>query len=212
MARDGADPQTRIIDAARTEFAAYGLAGARIDRIARNASASKERLYAYYSDKTQLFLAVLEINLREFSSAVVLTDHDVPAFAGALFDHTLSHPQHLRMIDWARLETGGELAPNLEVVLAFREDMVRRMRAAQAAGVVDPAWNPAHLMTMIFGVVTAWLHEPGSGSLVPGPPDAAVLADRRATVVHAVARLVAPRTGASVPETAGVGATAPRTR
>lgn len=190
MARDGADTQTRILDAARTEFAAFGLAGARIDRIAKSASASKERMYAYYPDKKALFLAVLDLNLREFSSAVVLLDNDVPAFAGALFDHTVSHPQHLRMIDWARLETDGTLTASLDVVVGFRDDQVRRIRAAQNAGAVDPAWDPMSLMTVIFGVISAWVHEPGSASSPRVP--AAEVAERRANVVRAVQRLVDP--------------------
>ena len=48
-----------ILTAARAEFAQYGLAGARIDRIARSASASKERLYAHFGDKETLFRDVV---------------------------------------------------------------------------------------------------------------------------------------------------------
>ncbi|MFC5928553.1 TetR/AcrR family transcriptional regulator [Cryobacterium melibiosiphilum] len=197
MARDGADTQTRILEAARTEFAAYGLAGARIDRIAKAASASKERMYAYYSDKRQLFLAVLELNLREFASAVVLVDNDVPAFAGALFDHAVAHPDHLRMIDWARLETDGTLTPSTDVVLGYRDEQVRRIELAQAAGTVDAAWAPSQLMTLIFGLISAWLHEPGLSLAYGREPDAAALAARRANVVHAVERLVEPRSRAA---------------
>jgi AcrR family transcriptional regulator len=190
MARDGADTQTRILNAARTEFAAYGLAGARIDRIAKSASASKERMYAYYPDKKTLFLAVLDLNLREFSSAVVLVNNDLPAFAGELYDHTISHPQHLRMIDWARLETDGTLTASLEVVVGFRDDQVRRIRAAQDAGAVDPGWDPMMLMTVIFGIISAWVHEPGSGA--SPRPLTAEIAERRANVVRSVESLIDP--------------------
>ena len=47
-----------ILAAARAEFARCGLAGARIDRIAKSAKASKERLYAHFSDKEALFREV----------------------------------------------------------------------------------------------------------------------------------------------------------
>ncbi|WP_105036411.1 TetR family transcriptional regulator [Cryobacterium aureum] len=192
MARNGADPQTRILEAARAEFAAYGLAGARIDRIAKTASASKERLYAYYSDKKHLFLEVLELNLREFSSDAVLTDHDVPAFAGALFDHAMQHGDHLRMIDWARLETDGTWLPALEVMLGYRDEQVRRIRLAQAAGRVDASWEPAQLMTLVFGVASAWVHEPGVVLTNGGGSDSVAIAARRANVIRAVERLIAP--------------------
>ncbi|TFB68122.1 TetR/AcrR family transcriptional regulator [Cryobacterium glaciale] len=192
MARDGADPQARILEAARTEFAAYGLAGGRIDRIAKRASASKERLYAYYSNKERLFLEVLELNLREFASDAVLTDHDVPAFAGALFDHAVLHGDHLRMIDWARLESDGTWRPALEVMLGYRDEQVRRIRLAQEAGRVDAAWDPVELMTLIFGIASAWVHEPGASPAPGGIPDPAAMAGRRTNVIRAVERLIAP--------------------
>lgn len=195
MARDGADPQTRILIAARAEFAAHGLAGARIDRIAKSAQASKERLYAYYTDKEQLFLEVLELNVREFSSSAVLTDHDVPAFAGALFDHSVAHADHLRMIDWARLETDGTWQQALDVMMGYRDEQVRRIRLAQAAGKVDGAWHPVALMTLIFGIASAWVHEPGAGVALGSTLDPAVISERRENVVSAVRRLVEPRTG-----------------
>ncbi|TFD62636.1 TetR/AcrR family transcriptional regulator [Cryobacterium suzukii] len=192
MPRNGADPRTRILNAARTEFATYGLAGARIDRIAKSASASKERLYAYYSDKKQLFLEVLELNLREFASDAVLTDHDVPAFAGALFDHAVQHGDHLRMIDWARLETDGTWLPALEVMLGYRDEQVRRIRLAQAAGRVDASWEPAQLMTLVFGIASAWVHEPGVVLTNSGGSDSVAIAARRANVIRAIERLIAP--------------------
>ena len=192
MTRGGTDPQTRILEAARAEFAAHGLAGARIDRIAKTASASKERLYAYYSDKKQLFLEVLELNLREFSSDAVLTEHDVPAFAGALFDHAMLHGDHLRMIDWARLETDGTWLPALEVMLGYRDEQVRRIRLAQAAGRVDASWEPAQLMTLVFGIASAWVHEPGGMLTHGGGFDSVAVAVRRANVIRAVERLIAP--------------------
>ena len=198
MARDGADTQTRILEAARSEFAAYGLAGARVDRIARTASASKERLYAYYSDKKHLFLDVLELNLREFSSDAVLTDNDVPAFAGALFDHAVQHGDHLRMIDWARLETDGTWLPALEVMLGYRDEQVRRIRLAQAAGRVDTEWDPLQLMTLIFGIATAWVHEPGTVQEHDGAPDPVAIMTRRANVLRAIERLIAPSATAAI--------------
>jgi AcrR family transcriptional regulator len=59
-----------ILEAARAEFAQYGLAGARIDRIARNAQASKERLYAHFGDKETLFREVFAADSAEFFRSV----------------------------------------------------------------------------------------------------------------------------------------------
>ncbi|MFF0401120.1 TetR/AcrR family transcriptional regulator [Streptomyces sp. NPDC005248] len=49
-----------LLAAATTEFAQYGLAGARIDRIAERAGANKRLLYVYFGDKDELFTAVLK--------------------------------------------------------------------------------------------------------------------------------------------------------
>lgn len=51
---------SRLIQAARAEFAAEGLAGSRIDVIARNAGVTKQLVYHYYHSKEELFSAVLD--------------------------------------------------------------------------------------------------------------------------------------------------------
>lgn len=50
----------RVLAAAIAEFAAKGLAGARVDQIAARALVSKRMLYHYFGDKEALWLAVLE--------------------------------------------------------------------------------------------------------------------------------------------------------
>jgi len=58
--RDPERARRRILDAALTEFAARGFAGARVDRIARGAGLNKRMLYHYFGDKRGLHAAVLE--------------------------------------------------------------------------------------------------------------------------------------------------------
>src|SRR5260370_7589730 len=50
----------RILEAAKQEFAAHGLAGARVDRIAKAAGANKRMLYYHVGKKDVLYLAILE--------------------------------------------------------------------------------------------------------------------------------------------------------
>jgi len=54
----GSETRQRIFDAAVTEFAENGYAGARIDRIAEIAGVNKQRIYAYFTDKDGLFVEV----------------------------------------------------------------------------------------------------------------------------------------------------------
>jgi AcrR family transcriptional regulator len=58
--RDPEATREAILTAATDEFAAYGLGGARVDRIAERAGINKRMLYYYFGQKEDLFLAVLE--------------------------------------------------------------------------------------------------------------------------------------------------------
>ncbi len=58
--RDPEGMRIRILEAAKQEFAAHGLAGAPVDRIAANAGANKRMLYYHVGKKDDLYLAVLE--------------------------------------------------------------------------------------------------------------------------------------------------------
>jgi AcrR family transcriptional regulator len=58
--RDPEGMRRRILEAAKQEFAAHGLAGARVDRIAAKAGANKRMLYYHVGKKDDLYLAVLE--------------------------------------------------------------------------------------------------------------------------------------------------------
>jgi AcrR family transcriptional regulator len=181
------DVRTRVLQAAQSEFAAYGLAGARIDRIARTATASKERLYAHFTDKSALFQAVLDARVTEFHEAMVLDPEDIPAFVGDVFDHTHEHPDILRMLTWARLEGFDHALPGLTPV---PDDMLGSLREAQRRGTVDSAWKPEELIPLLFAVASAWAQSPVAAlqDRTPGS-----LAARRAAAVEAGRRLVAPR-------------------
>ncbi len=71
-----AETRGRILDAALSEFSAYGLAGARTDRIAAAAGVNKALLYYYFESKENLYIAALEMiagKIRDRSMAVFLS-------------------------------------------------------------------------------------------------------------------------------------------
>ncbi|CRZ18164.1 TetR family transcriptional regulator [Mycolicibacterium neworleansense] len=185
--RSTTELRDEILAAARAEFARYGLAGARIDRIAKAAHASKERLYAHFGDKETLFREVFAADGAEFFRSVSLRPEDVPEFVGDIFDLACRRPEHLRMITWAQLEgftldepaTDGP-SPHAQAVAAIA--------AAQAGGHVDPGWDSTELIVLLFGIGLAWAHLP-SREAVTDDPD--VIASRRAAAVEAAARVVA---------------------
>ena len=191
MRSDGEATRARIMAAARTEFARYGLAGARVDRIASEAKASKERLYAYFGDKSSLFAAVLRDNLQETTAQIPKDASDLPGFVGAMFDHAVEKPEHLRMLDWARLEEEPNLLPRTPCGRPgpINEDIV----IAQKQGVIDPSWDPDELMVLLFSLATAWAQSPET--LFTGKPDDTRKSrqQRRDAAVAAACRLLEPR-------------------
>jgi AcrR family transcriptional regulator len=62
--RDAVRTREKIVDAARQEFAEYGLAGSRVERVAKRAKLSKQLLFHYFSSKQRLFDVVLEDTFR----------------------------------------------------------------------------------------------------------------------------------------------------
>ena len=193
----GYDPTVRtrtelrdtILSAARSEFAQYGLAGARIDRIARAATASKERLYAHFQDKETLFRSVVAADSEEFFAATMLKPEAVPEFVGEIYDLACRRPEHLRMITWANLEGLALDPPPADEWDSMPARHIRAIEAAQAAGYVDACWQPMELLVLLFGVGLAWAQSPHPDARTADP---AVIAARRADVVEAARRIVSP--------------------
>ncbi len=179
-----------ILGAARSEFAQYGLAGARIDRIARAAEASKERLYAHFKDKEALFRSVVAADLAEFFAAVTLRPDAVPEFVGDVYDLACRRPEHLRMITWASLEGLALDPPPVGDWESVQARDIGVIEAAQAAGHVDATWHPMDLLVLLFGVGLAWAQSPHHAVTT----DPAINAARRAAAVEAARRIVAPAT------------------
>ena len=180
----------RILDAAQEEFGTYGLAGARIDRIAKNGNASKERLYAYFGDKVALFHAVLDVDFEQAMESVEFTGEDMPAHAVELFDAMLGKPQIQRMTIWGQLQ--GE-APRMKKLAEEHSSWVPRMatiRKAQEDGLISKHWDPQDLITMLFGLVFGWVVAPGVAD--NQNVDADEIARRREVVREAVTRICKP--------------------
>jgi AcrR family transcriptional regulator len=189
--RSTSELRDTILTAARSEFAQYGLAGARIDRIARAAEASKERLYAHFGDKETLFRSVVAADGAEFFAAVTLRPDAVPDFVGDIYDLACTRPEHVRMITWANLEGLALDPPPIEDRESFQARDIGVIEAAQAAGYVDPAWRPMDLLALLFGVALAWAQSPHPDAVTA---DSAIIAARRAAAVEAARRIVAPAT------------------
>jgi AcrR family transcriptional regulator len=107
----------QILEAATAEFAAKGLAGARIEEIARRACINKRMLYHYFGNKEALWLAVLEQaylhirneereldvarlspveGIRRLIEFTIAYDHAHPEFISLLQGENLHRARYLR--------------------------------------------------------------------------------------------------------------------
>ncbi|MER7730369.1 TetR family transcriptional regulator [Streptomyces erythrochromogenes] len=192
MARDSHATKARLLDAAFSEFAAYGIAGARVDRIAETAQANKRLIYVYYGNKEQLFDAVLQRALETGSEVVPFDADDLPGYAGAVFDHLVERPELMRLVLWKQLERPGSTGAEAESYAG----KIAAVRQAQETGRIDPGIDPVDLLTLVIGLSQAWFAAvggPAAGGEGAGWA-AGRLADHRAAVVESVRRITAPRT------------------
>jgi AcrR family transcriptional regulator len=189
VVRSATELREEILTAAREEFAQYGLAGARIDRIASAAKASKERLYAHFGDKESLFRHVVAADHERYFATAALRPEAVAEFVGLVFDLSHDHPEMVRMVNWAQLE-GFRLEQAPADAEALPAHMIGAITEAQAAGRVDPTLNPPDLLAMLFALGMAWAHFPSPRSEADVDPD--VRTARRAAAVAAAQRIITP--------------------
>lgn len=180
---DATETKRRILAAARTEFAASGLAGARVDRIAESASANKRSIYVHFGPKEELFDLVVGLALQDMAEAVPLTPDDLPAYAGALFDYLSAHPDVLRLTTWSRLERP-DAAPS--EVDAYGPK-VAALRARYGDAAVD-------VLALVLGLVTAWPSASPALRSLAGETDAERLDRHREYLVDAVRATVGTAT------------------
>jgi TetR/AcrR family transcriptional regulator len=129
QAERSAETRSRILDAALSEFAANGLAGARTEQIEAAAGVNKALIYYYFESKEKLYSAALEMvsgRVRDRSMAVFLRDATPGErlLRGALdhFDRILTQRefQSLMQQEMMRLHKGeaGELPILIKRVFA----------------------------------------------------------------------------------------------
>ncbi|TFV30097.1 TetR/AcrR family transcriptional regulator [Streptomyces sp. T1317-0309] len=199
-ARNSTDATSdRIIAAATAEFARHGIAGARVERIAKEARTGKERVYAYFRSKEALYRFVAGRELAAMADAVPLDPADLPGYAGRMHDHAVRHPERHRLMMWGQLELPAGRAPADDPLQESLRRKIEVLRTAQEAGHLNPAWAPEDILVFVSQLALSWAGQTG---LTPvGEERDAFLAARRAAIVDAVQRLF-PATGDDAAPTA----------
>ena len=166
--RDAEATKARIFEAATEEFAAYGIAGARVDRIAQHAQANKQLIYAYFGDKRKLFYKVLDKALVQVAEMVSTDITDLDRWVDEHIDYHNKHPEFLRLLMWEALEVAEE-DTSRTADRAERYDVKKQKIAdAQAQGLARKDMPPAFLLLLMMGMVNYSSAMPQVKSLVLG--------------------------------------------
>lgn len=185
----GLATRRRILDAATEEFARYGIAGARIDRITAAAHTNKAQVYAYFASKDGLFDAVVADCVERSMDEAAFDVDDLPGWAVALYDQNLCQPQLGRLIAWTRLErhpTGRWFNDG-----ARHQYKIDAIAAAQSAGRLA-AGDPFDLLVLVLAMANAW--SPTSSVYSASADEATTEHERRRELLRdSVTRAVAPR-------------------
>ncbi len=187
----------RILDAALSEFAANGLAGARTEQIAQAAGVNKALLYYYFESKEKLYAATLEMvsaRVRDRSMAVFLRDASPgERLLRAALDHfdrilTQREFQSLMQQEMMRLHMGeeGELPILVKRIFAPMQTMFFSMvREGIASGeLIEADWMQMVLVALGANVFY-FLSAPVWRLVSPFDPfDPEVLRARRVALVE----------------------------
>jgi AcrR family transcriptional regulator len=180
------DPETKrrqLLEAALAEFAAYGVAGARVDRLAKRAGISAGLVYSFYENKEGLFEAVYDHIVEQTVSSIPIDADDLPEYAGRLFDGGNGHPEVMRFVAWYELERGETAGKRASTAAAMKEK-VEAIAEAQRRGVVSSRFSAPETLALVLNLANMWqLQSTDYLDLVPST-------ERRSTVVEAVRRLI----------------------
>ena len=185
--RNGKVPATaaeRILNAAMHEFAKYGFAGARVERIVSRADVSPRSLYYHFRSKRGLYDAV-----RERLSSQHFEDFVRGVTDGPLIDRLVANidvamtprwQTWARLLMWEALDGGAGSAPYPAGTVPG--DLLA-IRAAQDRGEIDPELDP-HVLTLAFIAITFWptMFPQSTKRLTEGMPSGELLRARKELV------------------------------
>ena len=192
-----------ILRAALKEFAHEGVAGGRIDEIARSAGVNKALLYYYFKDKEGLYAAVLEQVFAGLSEKVlaVLDREDLACreklllYAQMHFDYIASSPLFPRLVQREFMRSGRSSFVASRMIERHARPVYTKMMKLLAEGAESGDFrpvDPAQALTSILGVIVFYfISIPAQQLMSSGDPfSPARIAGRRAAVLDFISAAV----------------------
>jgi TetR/AcrR family transcriptional regulator len=202
--RNPAATRQKLLAAARREFAASGLAGARVDEIAARAGVNKQLVYHYFGDKDALYLAVLEwvyeeirAQERKLNLEGLPPERAIRKLIESSFDHLAAHPDFIVLLDdenrgGARHVRGSRRLEAMHSPLVSMVDTI--LKQGVRAGTFRRGVDPVHLYISIAGLSYFFFSNTPTLSAIFGTDlgSAAAKRSRRKHVVDLVMQALRP--------------------
>ena len=204
--RDPEGMRLRILESAKQEFAAHGLAGARVDRIAAKAGANKRMLYYHVGKKDDLYLAVLEgayEKIRVEERGLDLEHLDPPEaierLIGFTWNYFIRNPEFLALLNTENLARARHLKRSTKVK-SMHSPFVEMIRTVVTRGVESGdfpvAIDPVQLYISIAALCFFYLSNSATLSVIFGR-DLLKKEAKDERLDHMVALVLAALTGKS---------------
>jgi AcrR family transcriptional regulator len=166
-ARDAERTRAAILAAAIEEFAAHGLGGARVDRIAERARANKRMLYYYFGAKEALYLAALEAAYegirgeeRTLDLAHLPPEQGVRELVAFTWRYFLAHPEFMSLLNTENLH-GARYLRRSRKIRALHSPLVATLSElldrGHAAGIFRGGIDPVQLYVSIAALAYFYL-------------------------------------------------------
>lgn len=190
-----------ILTAAVNEFAAHGLAGARVDAIAARTRTSKRMLYYHFGSKEGLYAAALDHAFRVVRHAEPDYDALPPlealrAWTGFVFDAHVRHPEFVRMVMGENL-VGGRFLREAQGIQSLNRaglELPRRiLERGQAEGSMRPDARAIDVYTNAIALSFYFVSNRHTFSAIfePGVDPQRAADERRRVIIETIMRQVA---------------------
>lgn len=128
----------KILEAAEEIFANKGLAGARVDEIAKRAGVNKRMIYAYFESKENLYVTVLKIvysrlaELEKTIDSLASPEDAVRKFIQGYFNFLNDSPNFVSLVLWENLNKAEFI--DLSEAVKIKHPAVEAIRAIVRIG------------------------------------------------------------------------------
>jgi TetR/AcrR family transcriptional regulator len=190
------ESRAAILKAAAREFAEHGIAGARIDAIAREARVNKALLYYYFKDKETLYGSVLDDAFSGLKETVFrVLDGDLPPrqkileYVGAYFDFVAANQLYPRLMQREMMQARDGQSPHIDKVIKnYIQPIFGRVSELLRKGIKDGEFrpvNPAHFVPSIVAMIVFYFSSAPMMQKIVGfnPLTTERIAERRAAVL-----------------------------